>query len=489
MAKISLKREPLLDVKYEAFVYQREAFEAVKDLDYAAIFHEQGLGKSKIAIDLMLYWLQTKVVDTVLLVAKRGLVANWEKELSTHSHIKPKVLTQNKAKNFYIYNTPCRVILTNYEVIRSDYDRIKLLLKARDVAIIMDESAKIKNPESKLTETYLDLSKLFKKRVIMTGTPIANRPHDIWAQIKFLDGGASLGEVYSFFKHDVDLSNRLSNDLAARKKFEDKVSMIFTRISPFTVREVKSSGIIDLPEKKIETVYCDWEPLQYDLYQQIRDEMKAIIVRNGIPHEDVSEDVLKRLLRLIQVASNPRLIDSSYNAVPGKYENLEDLLHRIMGQNEKCIVWSYFTDNVDWLHKQLSHLGTCKLHGKIAIEKRNRTIDDFLSDSSIKVLIATPGAAKEGLTLTVANHVIFYDRGFSPDDYLQAQDRIHRISQTKTCYVYNLIMRDSIDEWVDSLLYSKGVAAKLGQGDISLREYQVQMSYDFGTILQSILGK
>ena len=96
----------------------------------------------------------------------------------------------------------------------------------------------------------------------------------------------------------------------------------------------------------------------------------------------------------------------------------------------------------------------------------------FLHKDNINILIATPASAKEGLTLTVANHAIFYDRSFSLDDYLQAQDRIHRISQKKTCYVYNLIMKDSVDEWVDLLLQSKHLSAQLAQGDITIEYYK-----------------
>ena len=122
------------------------------------------------------------------------------------------------------------------------------------------------------------------------------------------------------------------------------------------------------------------------------------------------------------------------------------------------------------------------------MEERNKSVKKFLADQDCRVLVATPGAAKEGLTLTVANHVIFYDRGFSLDDYLQAQDRIHRVSQTKTCYVYNLLMRDSIDMWVDTLLQAKKLAAQLTQGDISLDYYRSQMTYSFGDILSEILN-
>ena len=76
MQRIHLKHEPKLDIKLDAFPFQSEAVEAIRDLEYAAIFYEQGLGKSKIAIDLILYWLEEKMVDTILYVAKKSLLHN-----------------------------------------------------------------------------------------------------------------------------------------------------------------------------------------------------------------------------------------------------------------------------------------------------------------------------------------------------------------------------------------------------------------------------
>jgi SNF2 family DNA or RNA helicase len=488
MVKITLKKEPRLDVKHKAFSYQAEAVQAIRNLDYAAIFHEQGLGKSKIAIDLMLYWLEKRVIDTVLFIVKKGLIKNWEKELAAHTFMKPKIISQNRRSNYYAFNAPSRLMLAHFEVLTSELDRFKLFLKARDVAIIVDESAKIKNPESTITKAFFELAPLFKKRIIMTGTPVANRPYDIWSQIWFLDQGKSLGNNFSKFKHDANLSNELAENHLRRGEFEGTIESIFSCISTFAVRETKSSGIIELPQKIIKTVRTDWEKHQYNLYRQVKEEMRAVVVREGIPTEDNAEPVLKRLLRLVQVASNPLLVDESYHSTPGKVETLEDIVSAACQKGEKCIIWSSFTNNVDWLTKRLSTFGSCKVHGKCDIERRNRTIDQFLNDPCTRILVATPQAAKEGLTLTVSNHVIFYDRTFSLDDYLQSQDRIHRISQKKICYIYNLIMNDSIDEWVDILLKGKHLAAQLSQGDISLEYYQSQISYDFGTIVGNILG-
>lgn len=202
MKRIHLIREPSFIAKYDAFQYQKEAFEAIKDLEYAAIFHEQGLGKTKIAIDLLLYWLTETSIDTVLIVTKKQLVQNWIREFKNHTAIKPVVLDTNKQSNFYIFTGPARVVVTNFEVLVSEIEQIKLFLETRNVAIIIDESSKLKNPNTKLTKVFFELSTHFKKRVIMTGTPVANRPYDIWAQIFFLDQGKSLGTDFNSFKKE-----------------------------------------------------------------------------------------------------------------------------------------------------------------------------------------------------------------------------------------------------------------------------------------------
>ncbi|MDD5701714.1 MAG: DEAD/DEAH box helicase [Dehalococcoidales bacterium] len=488
MQHIHLKIEPKLDKRLQAFAYQAEAVNAVRDLDFAAVFHEQGLGKTKIALDIILYWLETRAIDTALLIVKKGLVANWVKEIKTHTYITPRLITQDRRANYYAFNSPARLMLTHYEAMKAERERFRLFLKARSVGVILDESAKIKNPESEVTKVLFDLASLMKKRVIMTGTPVANRPYDIWAQIWFLDQGKALGQDFGGFKSSVELTNDLWDDLPAQQQLEKKLDGIFKKITSFCVRETKARGVITLPDKVIKSLPAIWETRQYELYRQLRDDLHAVVVKEGIPKEENAESILKRLLRLVQVASNPKLVDESYNANPGKQEVVIDLVGRIRDAGEKCIVWTSFTENVDWLSRELRVHGACRVHGKLTMEERNKAVERFLSVEDCRVLIATPGAAKEGLTLTVANHVIFYDRSFSLDDYLQAQDRIHRISQKKTCHVYNLIMKNSIDEWVDILLHSKQLAAQLAQGDISLEFYKSQMSYEFGDVLRGILG-
>lgn len=278
MKSNKLKREPKYIAKFKAFPYQQEAVDAVKDLEYAAIFHEQGLGKTKIAIDVLLYWLSKCSMDTALIVTKKQLVANWVNEFKDHTSIKPAVLNTDKNNNYRIFCGPYRVVLTNFETLETEKQQFELYLKVRNVGIIIDESAKLKNPNSKLTKTYFELAPLFQRRIIMTGTPVANRPYDIWAQIYFLDFGESLGADFNEFKKETDLSNKLSRNTDLQEEFEDNISQIFNRISSFTVRETKNSGIITLPDKVYIQEVTEFNRMQEELYERIRTELYQLLI-------------------------------------------------------------------------------------------------------------------------------------------------------------------------------------------------------------------
>ena len=97
---------------------------------------------------------------------------------------------------------------------------------------------------------------------------------------------------------------------------------------------------------------------------------------------------------------------------------LVELFDDINIWSNKAIVWTGFVDNVEWLCGKLEEFVPQKVHGYMSVADRNESIRRFKSDEDCRLLLATPGAAKEGLTLTVANHAIFYDRSFSLDDYI-----------------------------------------------------------------------
>ena len=162
------------------------------------------------------------------------------------------------------------------------------------------------------------------------------------------------------------------------------------------------------------------------------------------------------------------------------------MVKKIVYRNEKVIIWTNYIYNVNYFCDKYKKYNAVKISGSMSLEDRNKSVKLFKVGNA-KVLIATPQSAKEGLTLTVANNAIFYDRGFSLDDYLQAQDRIHRISQTKECNIYNIMIRGSIDEWINRLLLSKEKAASLVQNDITKNEYRDIADYSYEELIKKIL--
>ena len=485
-SSIAFRNEKPIVAKIEAFDYQKRAFNTIKDMEYAAIFHEQGLGKTKIAIDLMIYWFQKKIVDTVVIATKKSLIVNWKRELEKHVDVSYAVVSTKLKDNFLIFNGAYRIILVNFEAFAKEEERFDMFTGSRPTGIIIDESAKIKNPKSKITQSFLKLAPGFNRRVIMSGTPIANRPYDIWSQVYFLDQGKSLGSDFEKFKRENDLTNDLGRSKEKQKAFVESVSSIFESISSFTIRETKSSGIIKLPPKEYYTINLPFEIKQKKIYDSVKTELSHEILRDGVFVEDDLSEVIKRLTRLIEVTSNPKLVDESYDMIPAKMDALLRLLEEINERDEKVIVWTAFIGNVSMIKQHTSKYNPVCITGSMSSEERDGSVQQFLNNSDVKILIAT-NAAKEGLTLTVANNAIFYDRTLNLDDYLQAQDRIHRISQVETCHIYNLRIEGSIDEWVDKLVSCKDLSAKLAQGDITKEEFESTIDYSFGELIHEIL--
>ena len=478
----SLRNPPSFAARHRAYPYQLEAVRAIQGLPAAAVFHEPGLGKTKIGTDLILLWLSTDAIDTSLVVTKKALVDNWTREVKAHCHITPWILSTNRRDNAIALNRPVLIYVTNYEVISTNVDLIREFLGTCRVAVVLDESQRIKNPDSRVARAFHSLAPRFSRRVIMTGTPVANRPHDLWSQVKFLDDGVALGTSFEQFRKELDLPAGQSDGVYA-----DRLAAVWSKIGHFAVRETKASAGIELPQKTIVDHPVALTGRQAAIYTEYRDRMAHEYGDHETVRHDDADDILKRLLRLVQCASNPSLIDSTYSEIPAKYPIVEKLCAALV-PDHKVIVWTTFVKNARWLARSLDRFGALALHGKMAINDRNRAISRFIAEKRLRILVATPGTAKEGLTLTVANHAIFYDRSFSLDDYLQAQDRIHRISQKQDCVVHNIIARDTIDEWIDTLLRAKYFAAQLAHGDIQKDDFRELFQFDLAASLRALLN-
>jgi len=203
------------------------------------------------------------------------------------------------------------------------------------------------------------------------------------------------------------------------------------------------------------------------MYEQMRNEL-ALWIRDlsGAEILATAENILTRLVRLAQLASNPALIDSRYRETPAKFAALDELLALyLQDASSKVIVWTSFVGNIAPLLKRFSIFRPVCLHGEMDRRARDHAIRAFKSDPSVRLLVANPAAAREGLTLTQANTAIYLDRTFNLVDFLQSQDRIHRLSQTKACEIILLVAERTIDEFIDFSIAQKHRLARYTQSD------------------------
>ncbi len=449
--------------KTKPFSHQIEAINYIKRNNIVALFDEQGLGKTKILIDALSWNIRNKDIDRALVVCKKHLIKTWYNEIIKHSHLFPVIITGTKNFRSRSFLTIGQFYIVNYEVIIQDLDLIKLILKNRKFALVLDESQTIKNPLSKTTKAIFSIKDLGVKRVIMTGTPDANKPDDIWAQYYFLDNGELFGKDFNSFKKKYNL--RLKG-VRSLEIYEDTLSEIRKKIDSNSIRRTKD--ILELPEKIYRNVRVELSGEQREIYDAVKDKLCYEIKNEN--NEKIIKNIdnyLVKLLRLVQVASNPQLIIDDYNEVPSKFICLDKIIDRIMKRGEKVIIWSSFRRNIRLLRSRYKKYGSLMIFGDITIENRDIAVEEFMNDEKFKILVANPSAAKEGLTLTSANNAIYLDRNFKMDDYLQSQDRIHRIGQERKCNIIKIIASDTIDEYVDEILEKKEIIAKYIVGDTS----------------------
>jgi SNF2 family DNA or RNA helicase len=449
--------------KTQAFPHQIDATEYIKGSKTAALFDEQGLGKSKVVIDAICQDIQSGQLNGALIVCKKSLLRMWENEIQTHSHLYSTTLAGNQYQRRRMFLTFSHFYLINYESLIQEKETITKLLKIRNLALILDESHKIKNPESNICRVIFEIKDLAKKRIIITGTPVANKPEDLWTQFYFLDNGQSLGDSFEEFKKRYGINISGTKSFIRRENLQ-KLQEIIGKVS---IRRTKDKTFLELPEKVYYDLFVELKGKQKLMYDQLKKELYLEVVNmDGRTIEEDADNILKKLLRLTQIASNPSLIDKSYNEDPIKFQKLDGLLDEIIPRGEKAIVWSSFVDNIDFLKTRYKNYQALKIHGGVKIEDRNKAVNWFQHDPDYKVLVANPAAAREGLTLTASNNAIYVDRSFNLVDYLQSQDRIHRISQNKKCNIYKLVAKHTVDEYIENIMYKKHEVAKFIQGDI-----------------------
>lgn len=329
----------------------------------------------------------------------------------------------------------------NYEAIGTELASLKALLRFKRITLVLDESHRTKTPEAKTTQAVLALRSLAVHRYILSDTPMANKPEDLWSQMLFLDDGEALGNSAKQFQQTYGSASSGYRNL----------EQLRSRVATKSLRRLKATAA-SLLAKEFRRVPVALTGRQTQMYSAMKTEL-GLWVRDmdGAHIEERADAILARLVRLVQLASNPAMLDTAYMETLAKFLQLDqELIEWMVDPTQKVLIWTSFVENIHALHLRYAHWNPVCIHGAIRNEERDAAVNAFKEKPDTRILIANPAAAQEGLTLTEANLAIYLDRTFNLVDYLQSQDRRH--ATARSCYSSHRIpwTNSSISPWSKS---------------------------------------
>ena len=453
--------EMKFDYVTQPYGHQRAGLEFLAHLGGGALLWEMGTGKTKTAIDYC-EWLALQSdgpadAISVLVICPNTVKRSWASEIEKHAD-----------HSSYVVDKPigsARYTIVNCEKLSLKSTLAPIAEREWDV-VICDESSRFKNPTANRTKALHKLKA--HHRLILTGTPITGKPEDAWAQFQFVAPGL-LGSWWSFrdrylaldyFKHPVGIKPGMAGELK---------SLIGSR----SYRVLKQD-VLDLPPKVYADRIVEMTGVQKTAYAQMKNDLRVQI--EGMEGASAF-NILTVLLRLTQITAGLVGENDRYTWLDkdnAKLAELDNLLNDELA-GEQVVIFGNYQRELEALARRYTHTKDSRgdydwpiLYGPTPEKRRGEIIADFQAGSR-RLLFAQQRTGGIGITLTAAKTAIYYTRSWSLEEYLQSQDRLHRIGQTGTVSILHLIAKGSIDEEIAKALRGKQTLADQLTGDDARR--------------------
>ena len=448
--------------------YQREGLgwmEFLRRFSFGGcLADDMGVGKTTQVLALLETRRELRVAGESLapslVVVPRSLVFNWKEEAARFTpllHVLDYTGAARDSSNFPTYD----VIVTTYGTLRREAARLK------DIEfdyVVLDEAQAIKNAQTESAKAARLLRG--RHRLALSGTPVENHLGELWSLFEFLNPGM-LGAASVF---------KLAGG-AARNPDEETRRLLAHALRPFILRRTKDQVAPELPPKTEQTVHCEMEPVQRQLYNELRQHYRDALLKRieieGLAKSKIQ--VLEALLRLRQAACHPGLLDPKRRGEPSaKLDTLVEQVREVIDEGHKALVFSQFTTLLSIVRNRLDSKGIAYEYLDGATRDRQERVEHFQNDPDCRLFLVSLKAGGLGLNLTAAEYVFLLDPWWNPAVEAQAMDRAHRIGQTRHVFAYRLIARDTVEEKVLELQKTKRdlAAAIISQDNSLIRNLQ-----------------
>jgi SNF2 family DNA or RNA helicase len=456
--------------KTKPYAHQLKALEMSWNKEVFAYFMEMGTGKSKVLLDNVAMLFDKGKINSVLIVAPKGVYKNWfDSEIPEHmpKHIdrnvvlwKSLITKEQKLKCDSLFEqnfTKLQIFIMNVEALstKKGLDFARQFLNVRKALFAVDESTTIKNPGAKRTKNILGLSKLAKYRRILTGSPVTKSPLDLFTQCFFLDPYLLDFTSYYAFRNryaemrTANFSGRSVQVVAGYKNLAE----LSNQLKPFSYRVLKDD-CLDLPPKTFMKRIIQLTSEQKRVYQEMK--ATALATLNG--KMVTTMNVITQLMRLQQITCGHFKADdgSMQNIKNNRITELMDVLEEVEG---KAIIWAHWRHDIDTIVESIEDKypgSVVTYYGDTSTEDRQKAIKKIQDpESKVRFLVGTPQTGGYGITLTGASTMIYYSNGYDLEKRQQSEARIDRIGQKKPMTYIDIIAEDTVDEKIVKSLRKK----------------------------------
>ena len=409
--------------------YQKAGIEYCLDKDNILIGDEMGLGKTVQAIGVI----NVNKPKDVLIVSPASLKLNWKKELETWLVDKRDVQVIMSGKDNL--DDKQDIVIVNYDVLQ----KYQELLDKKWSLVIMDEVHYLKNPDAQRTKAALSVQA--DKKIMLTGTPIPNRPIEIQAVAGYLDD-KSFGNRFGFGKRYANLHKK---QVTRNKSVWDwsgasNLDELQRRLrQSFMIRRKKDEVLKDLPAKVKQII-----ELPYESYKkEIKAEYSAFEDYNN---KNKNPNVDPYSLDADQFSTSIDFASMSSQRKATAEKKVKAVVEHLESFNEPVVVMAHHRDVIAQLEAELikQDKKVVVLTGEKNQVERNEAVEAFQSGQA-DVFIGSIKAAGVGLTLTRASKMVFAELDWVPSDIAQAEDRIHRIGQESSVLIQYIVVEGSLD--------------------------------------------
>ncbi len=432
---------------------------------YHGIFAAYGTGKTVIALAYMNLASFKKVL---VISSKTAVMSTWVDEIQQWSDFNYTFLLGTQSQRLVNFKLGIRkinsqvkkkpfIFLLNFDGVHSIFNE---LCDIKFDLIVIDESTRIKSIDTDRTKAIIKLGSYAKHRIIMTGFPVTENLTNIYSQIKFLDQGKSLGNSFYSFRDKYFV--KMGMGIYPKKKGAEEILRL---IKPFCIRITGKD--LKLPPSIYKVIHVEPNEQQKKLLKSLYELMRVEFGKIKIDTVYIFTLISKALQICSGFLKESDEYDNDGNLIKkgthiesfqtAKDEALFDLLDEIDLDQNKVIIWCIFRHSISKLEKLFKKIGYPALALTGDTKDVNTVVHKFQHDKKSRVILAIQKKASESITLTICNHAVYYENGWSNDLRMNSEARIRRKGSEhhNSIFYTDLCIKGSIEEKIIKCLHDK----------------------------------